>query len=173
MERALGECRTKLASWQRGELTLLEAGSSTSQGCRRKQRGCRGQGSDSDDTFPPEVADVLRDDRRGRGDGVHDQRLGAARPDPRELRGHVLVGVLELVLVDDLDAGPLQHLGEPAARVLADRFERVLVPELNMGQLVKLIRITYLVPAESFPKVQGQPFKIAEVEERIRQMLES
>jgi 2-oxoglutarate ferredoxin oxidoreductase subunit alpha len=61
-----------------------------------------------------------------------------------------------------------KNLGE-----LLRRFERVLVPELNMGQLVKLIRSTYLVPAESFPKVQGQPFKIAEVEERIRQMLES
>jgi 2-oxoglutarate ferredoxin oxidoreductase subunit alpha len=61
-----------------------------------------------------------------------------------------------------------KNLGE-----LMSRFERVLVPELNMGQLVKLIRSTYLVPAESFPKVQGQPFKIAEVEERIRQMLES
>ncbi len=61
-----------------------------------------------------------------------------------------------------------KNLGE-----LMSRFERVLVPELNMGQLVKLIRSTYLVPAESFPKVQGQPFKIAEIEERIRQMLES
>jgi len=61
-----------------------------------------------------------------------------------------------------------KNLGE-----LMSRFERVLVPELNMGQLVKVIRSTYLVPAESFPKVQGQPFKIAEVEERIRQMLES
>lgn len=56
---------------------------------------------------------------------------------------------------------------------LLSRFERVLVPELNLGQLVKLVRSTYLIPAESFPKVQGQPFKIAEIEDRIRQMLES
>jgi 2-oxoglutarate/2-oxoacid ferredoxin oxidoreductase subunit alpha len=52
-------------------------------------------------------------------------------------------------------------------------FERVLVPELNLGQLVKMIRSTYLVPAESLPKVQGQPFKIAELEDKIRQLLES
>ncbi|HTQ05082.1 MAG TPA: 2-oxoacid:acceptor oxidoreductase subunit alpha [Polyangiaceae bacterium] len=53
------------------------------------------------------------------------------------------------------------------------RFDRVLVPELNLGQLVKVLRSTYLVPAESFAKVQGQPFKIAELEDKIRQVLES
>jgi 2-oxoglutarate ferredoxin oxidoreductase subunit alpha len=52
-------------------------------------------------------------------------------------------------------------------------FDRVLVPELNLGQLVKMIRTTYLVPAESLPKVQGQPFKISELEDKIRQVLES
>jgi 2-oxoglutarate ferredoxin oxidoreductase subunit alpha len=60
------------------------------------------------------------------------------------------------------------NLGE-----LLTRFDRVLVPELNMGQLVKMIRSTYLVPAESLAKVQGQPFKITELEEKIRQLLES
>jgi 2-oxoglutarate/2-oxoacid ferredoxin oxidoreductase subunit alpha len=52
-------------------------------------------------------------------------------------------------------------------------FERVLVPELNLGQLVKIVRSTFMVPAESLPKVQGQPFKIAELEDKIRQLLES
>jgi 2-oxoglutarate ferredoxin oxidoreductase subunit alpha len=60
------------------------------------------------------------------------------------------------------------NLGE-----LMKRFERVLVPELNLGQLVKMIRSTYLVRAESLPKVQGHPFKISELEEKIRQILES
>lgn len=61
-----------------------------------------------------------------------------------------------------------KNLGE-----LLKRFDRVLVPELNNGQLVKMIRSQYLVPAESLPKVQGQPFKIAELEEKIRQVMES
>jgi 2-oxoglutarate ferredoxin oxidoreductase subunit alpha len=56
---------------------------------------------------------------------------------------------------------------------LLRRFDRVLIPELNLGQLVKLIRSQFLVPAESFPKIQGQPFKIAEIEDRIRKVLES
>ncbi|MFZ5894106.1 MAG: 2-oxoacid:acceptor oxidoreductase subunit alpha [Myxococcota bacterium] len=61
-----------------------------------------------------------------------------------------------------------QNLGD-----LLRRFDRVLVPELNLGQLVRLLRSQYLVPAESFPKIQGQPFKIAELEEKIRKVLES
>jgi 2-oxoglutarate ferredoxin oxidoreductase subunit alpha len=61
-----------------------------------------------------------------------------------------------------------KNLGE-----LLKRFDRVLVPELNLGQLVRLVRSQYLVPAESFPKIQGQPFKISEIEEKIRQVLES
>jgi len=61
-----------------------------------------------------------------------------------------------------------KNLGE-----VLSRFERVLVPELNLGQLVKMVRSQFLVPAESFSKVQGLPFKIDELEERIRNLLES
>lgn len=56
---------------------------------------------------------------------------------------------------------------------LLERFDRVLIPELNMGQLVKLIRSEFLIPAESYPKIQGQPFKIEELEARIRKTLEN
>jgi 2-oxoglutarate/2-oxoacid ferredoxin oxidoreductase subunit alpha len=68
------------------------------------------------------------------------------------------------------------HYLNPLPRNLGEllaRFERVLIPELNLGQLVKIIRSQYLVAAESYPKVQGLPFKIDEIEERIRQLLES
>ena len=56
-----------------------------------------------------------------------------------------------------------RNLGE-----LLKRFDRVLVPELNNGQLVQLLRATYLVPAESLSKVQGKPFKVSEIVEAIR-----
>lgn len=50
-------------------------------------------------------------------------------------------------------------------------FEQILVPELNLGQLVRLLRATYLVPAVGMSKVQGQPFRVAEIRERIDSML--
>ncbi len=54
---------------------------------------------------------------------------------------------------------------------LLGRFDRVLVPEMNNGQLVKLLRAELLVDAESLPKTTGKPFKIAEIEEAIRARL--
>ena len=53
------------------------------------------------------------------------------------------------------------------------RFRKVLVPELNAGQLRWLLRATYLVDAEGLNKVQGRPFLVSEIEERIAQMLGS
>jgi 2-oxoglutarate ferredoxin oxidoreductase subunit alpha len=67
----------------------------------------------------------------------------------------------------------LRHLN-PFPSDLGDvlrRFERVLVAELNCGQLCRLLRAEYLVPAESLSKVQGQPFKVAEIRERIDALL--
>jgi 2-oxoglutarate ferredoxin oxidoreductase subunit alpha len=46
-------------------------------------------------------------------------------------------------------------------------FERVLVPELNSGQLAMLLRGRFLVDVESYTKVQGQPLFASEMEEEI------
>ena len=46
-------------------------------------------------------------------------------------------------------------------------FERVLVPELNSGQLAMLLRSRFLVDVESFTKVQGQPLFASDIEEAI------
>ncbi len=46
-------------------------------------------------------------------------------------------------------------------------FDRVLVPELNTGQLAQVLRAKFLVDVESFCKVQGQPLFAAEIEHQI------
>ena len=51
------------------------------------------------------------------------------------------------------------------------RYKRVLVPELNCGQLRLLLRGTYLVDAVGLNKVQGRPFLVSEIEEKIEAML--
>jgi len=51
-------------------------------------------------------------------------------------------------------------------------FERVLVPELNGGQLVRLLRAEFLVAAEPMSKMEGQPFKVREIRARIDSMLQ-
>ncbi len=52
-------------------------------------------------------------------------------------------------------------------------YDKILVPEMNMGQLRTVLRAEYLVPAEGLNKVTGQPFKIAEIEAKALSMLES
>lgn len=42
-------------------------------------------------------------------------------------------------------------------------FKRVIVPEMNLGQLVKVIRSEYLVDAKAVTKVQGKPFTVSEL----------
>jgi 2-oxoglutarate ferredoxin oxidoreductase subunit alpha len=51
------------------------------------------------------------------------------------------------------------------------RYKKVLVPEMNMGQLSMLIRSKYLIPAQGLNKIQGKPFKISEILRRIDQEL--
>ncbi len=51
-----------------------------------------------------------------------------------------------------------RNLGE-----LLSGYEKILVPEMNTGQLVNLLRAEYLVAADGLSKVSGQPFKIGEV----------
>jgi 2-oxoglutarate ferredoxin oxidoreductase subunit alpha len=49
------------------------------------------------------------------------------------------------------------------------KYRRVLVPELNLGQLLMLLRARYLVDARGINKVQGKPFKVSELIEAIEQ----
>ena len=67
----------------------------------------------------------------------------------------------------------LRHLNPFPSNLgdVLESFERILVPELNGGQLVRLLRAEFLTAAESMPKLQGQPFKIQEIRARIDAML--
>jgi 2-oxoglutarate ferredoxin oxidoreductase subunit alpha len=49
-------------------------------------------------------------------------------------------------------------------------FDQVLIPELNTGQLLKVIRAEFLIDAVSLNKVRGEPFKIQEVKDKIAEM---
>ena len=53
------------------------------------------------------------------------------------------------------------------------RFERVIIPELNLGQLTSLIRSKYLVDAKCLSNMQGLPFKSREIEAAIDEALAS
>ena len=67
----------------------------------------------------------------------------------------------------------LRHLN-PLPRNLGEvikRFKKVLVPEMNMGQLLMILRAKFLADAQGYNKIQGKPFKTSEIENKIEQML--
>ncbi len=51
-------------------------------------------------------------------------------------------------------------------------FDQILVPEINNGQFVTVLRAEYLVPAEGFNQISGLPFKVSDLEAEIRRRLE-
>jgi len=60
---------------------------------------------------------------------------------------------------------------EPGLAKIIKNFKRVIVAELNMGQLRLIIRATFLVDAIGLNKIQGLPFKVREVVDAIEQQL--
>ncbi|MBF9070642.1 2-oxoacid:acceptor oxidoreductase subunit alpha [Streptacidiphilus fuscans] len=69
----------------------------------------------------------------------------------------------------------LRHLNPFPANLgeVLGRYERVLVPEMNLGQLALLIRAKYLVDARSFTQVSGMPFKAEQLAARIKEALDA
>jgi len=61
-----------------------------------------------------------------------------------------------------------RNLGE-----LLAGYDKVLVPEMNTGQLVDILRSRYLIDAQPLNKISGQPFKIREVTDAIKSLMEA
>ena len=69
----------------------------------------------------------------------------------------------------------LRHLNPlpPDLGQILRQYRRVLVPEINSGQLVRILRAEYLVDAVGFHRVRGMPLQTQEIHEAITQLLEA
>ncbi len=89
--------------------------------------------------------------------------LGAIKVAVRELRaeGHAVSHV------------HLRHLFpfHPELEGVIKNFKKVVVPEINNGQLVRLLRDIYFVDAQSMTKIQGLPYKATEIKEEVAKLL--
>jgi len=52
-------------------------------------------------------------------------------------------------------------------------YEKILIPEMNLGQLLKLVRAEFLVDAIGYNRVRGLPFKASELQEAITGLVEA
>ena len=110
--------------------------------------------------FAPGVAEAL-----GEPDHV-EQRAILVRVQRERVQVRALgCGVVATAHLVHLNPFP-RNLGQVLAA-----YERILVPELNTGQLVRLVRAEFLVDAEGYSKVQGLPFSVAELEQEIEKRL--
>ncbi len=67
----------------------------------------------------------------------------------------------------------LRHLNPLPANLghVLGRYRKVVVPEMNLGQLLWVLRAKYLVDARGLNKIQGKPFKQSEIEAKIEEVL--
>ena len=74
---------------------------------------------------------------------------------------------------DDISYVHLRYIN-PLPLDLGDiisRFDQVVVPELNLGQLIKIIRDKYAIDAKGINKIEGKPFKVSEMVEQLKSFL--
>ncbi len=127
------------------------------------------------DTRAWKVANIANDippvevDRAGESDGEllvlgWGSTYGSIKAAVRRVRGRGAA----------VDQAHLRHLNPFPANLgqVLGRYRRILVPELNSGHLLRLVRADFLVPAIGLNKVAGEPFHITEIESKIEQMLE-
>ena len=109
-----------------------------------------------------------------------------AKPDSGNAQGKLLVlgwgstfGAIKTAVRASIEDGydvahvHLQYLN-PLPRNLGELlkgYDKILIPEMNAGQLLQVIRAKYLVPAIGFSKVQGLPYTTAELKEKIAELL--
>ena len=72
----------------------------------------------------------------------------------------------------DVAHAHLRHLNPFPANLgeVLRAYDHVLIPELNLGQLLMLIRSQFLIDAVGLNKVQGKPFSVSEVIEKIAEL---
>jgi len=93
---------------------------------------------------------------------THGAITAAVKAQRQKLAGCKRIGHLHLRYLNPLPPNVGEILG---------RYKKVLVPELNLGQLSWLLRAKFLVDAIGLNKIQGRPFKQSELEQKIEELL--
>jgi 2-oxoglutarate/2-oxoacid ferredoxin oxidoreductase subunit alpha len=93
---------------------------------------------------------------------THGSITAAVKAQRQKNKGRYRIGHVHLRYLNPLPT----NLGE-----VLSRYKKILVPELNMGQLLWLLRAKYLVNAIGLNKIQGRPFKQSELEQKIESLL--
>ncbi|WP_153505529.1 2-oxoacid:acceptor oxidoreductase subunit alpha [Cumulibacter manganitolerans] len=136
-------------------------------------------------SYDPDNHDLMVRLRQGKVDGIASTYAPTAIDDPSgsakvlalgwgSTYGPITAGVRRVrASGGKIAQAHLRHvnpLPNDLGEVLA-RYERVIIPEMNLGQLRMLVRAKYLVDAEGYNKVRGLPFGAVELEDVLGQIV--
>ncbi len=136
-------------------------------------------------SYDPENHDLMVRTRQAKVDGIADS-IGPLEVDDPSGEAHVLVlgwgstygpiGAACGIIRSEGGAvaqAHLRHLNPFPANTgdVLRSYDQVLIPEMNLGQLLMLIRAKYLVDAMGYNQVRGLPFKATELADQIRELL--
>jgi 2-oxoglutarate/2-oxoacid ferredoxin oxidoreductase subunit alpha len=156
-------------------------------GLEHRIGGIERSGSDGHISYEPENHQEMTDFRAGKIARIADDRP-AITPDRGEDHGKLAIvgwgstyGALNGATNELIKAGQdVAHIHvrqmSPLPRgfeELLRSYDQILVPEMNMGQLVKLIRAEYLIDAKGLNQVTGKPFKVGKIVETAMALLET
>ncbi len=154
-------------------------------GLEHRVGGLEKQNITGDVSYDPENHQLMVKIRQQKIDNIADY-IPEQKIDKGPEKGNVLVigwgstyGAIKSAVAEVISEGQaVSHIHlryvRPFPKNLGDiikNFEKVLIPELNNGQLVKIIRDKYLVDAKGFNKIMGIPFTKTELVAEIKKML--
>ncbi|MFA6261429.1 MAG: 2-oxoacid:acceptor oxidoreductase subunit alpha [Bacteroidia bacterium] len=156
-------------------------------GLEHRIGGLEKQNETGNVSYEPENHELMVQQRAARIAKIADS-IPLMKPECGKLNAKIAVlgwgsthGSIQSAVTELLDEGydvahlHLRHLN-PFPKNLGEvlsGYDHVLIPEMNCGQLLQLIRAKYLLPAIGFSKVQGLPFATAELKDKIKEILHS
>lgn len=177
----------KFLPYKRNEKLAREWAIPGTKGLEHRIGGIEKENETGNISYDPQNHELMVKIRQAKVDKIADY-IPLQTIDNGKSKGKLLIlgwgstyGAIKTVVKDaiaegyDVSHAHIKYLN-PFPKNLGDilkNFDKVLIPEINNGQLIKVIRDKYLIDAEGLNKIQGLPFTSAEIKEKIIQMIGS
>ena len=186
LENANGE-DGKLLPYKRNEKLVRPWIKPGTKGLEHRIGGLEKQNETGDVSYDPLNHEKMVGLRAAKIEKIADY-IPLAKPDSGKEKAKLLVlgwgstyGAIKTAVLESIEEKydvahiHLQYIN-PFPKNLGDLlkgYNAVLIPEMNCGQLLQLIRAKYLVPAIGYSKVQGLPFTTTELKAKIVELLKN
>ncbi len=175
----------KFLSYKRNEKLAREWATPGTKGLEHRLGGIEKENETGNISYDPENHEFMVKIRQAKVDKIADY-IPLQKIDNGNVKGKLLIlgwgstyGSIKTAVKEaiaegfDVSHAHIKYLN-PLPKNLGDllrNFDKVLIPEMNNGQLIKVIREKYLIDAKGLNKIQGMPFTSAEIKEKIKEII--